>query len=91
VTLRQALSELNEFWSELKLCKLYASCPIGGVIVSHPAYEHIVNITNKSETEGLSTITSSDQNSFSSDKACRKVTDSGILITSLVSSYSSNK
>ena len=38
------------------------------------AYEHIVNITNKSETEGLSTITSSDQNSFSSDKACRKVT-----------------
>ena len=58
----------------LKRCKLYASCPIGGVIVSHPAYEHIVNITNKSETEGLSTITSSDQNSFSSDKACCKVT-----------------
>jgi len=22
---------------------IYSSCPIGGVIVFHPAYEHIVN------------------------------------------------
>ena len=31
----------------------YASCQIGGVIVSRPAYEHVVNITIRSETGGV--------------------------------------
>ena len=32
---------------------IYTSYPIGGDIVSRPIYEHIVNITINSETEGV--------------------------------------
>jgi hypothetical protein len=32
---------------------IYSSCPIGGVIVFHPAYEHIMNITIRSENESV--------------------------------------